>query len=51
LKETNIVKGRLLREYIIEKGLPCVEEIMLGKFLINLWRPPYLWEDGNFFYL
>jgi hypothetical protein len=37
-KKPNIGKGRSLRDYVVEKGIPCAEEIQLGRCLINLWR-------------
>jgi hypothetical protein len=27
------------------KGLPCAEEIELGRHLVSLWRPWVQWEE------
>ena len=45
-KETNTSKGRELRDFVEVKGLPCTEEIQLGRHLVSLWRPWAQWEEG-----
>jgi hypothetical protein len=37
-KKLTLVRGGHLRDCVAEKGLPCAEEIQLGRYLINSWR-------------